>query len=109
MESVGEVPKPVEFDYSPIEPWLRDTRWLVRHAAIHAFNNAHGTAAEEYVLTHLARATDAHDQIYCHAVLNRIGSSRAIPLIERGLTSRTRDVRMSADMAIREIIKRSQT
>lgn len=109
LQSVGEVPKSVEFDYAVIEPWLRDTRWLVRHAAIEAFKKTHGTAAEEYVLTHLAQTTDATDQTCCHAVLNRIGSSRAIPLIERGLTSRTRDVRLSAKSAILEIVSRSRS
>ncbi len=103
LDSIGEIPKPVDFEYGAIEPWLHDRRWLVRHAAINAFQNAHGEAAERYVLGHLANTDDPFDQTYCHALLNQIGTSRALPVIEPNTKSRKQNVRLSAQLAAQAI------
>lgn len=51
-------------------------------------------------------SSDAYDITYANAALNRIGTARAIPAIEKHLKSRKRDVKMSAKLAIEEISKR---
>jgi hypothetical protein len=45
---------------------------------------------------------------YCHARLNAIGSSKAIPQLEKNLKSRKADVKMSARFAIEAIKARTK-
>lgn len=108
LERVGEIPKPASFDYAAIAPWLSDERWRVRHAAIAAFGNSWGSSAEEHVIRHLAGTNDPYDQVNCQAVLNQIGSLRAIPAIEKNFRSHKRDVRISAQLAIEAIRRRGR-
>jgi len=103
LECVGEIPKAAECDLSRVYGLLQDKRWLVRHAAIRALNNSTSPEAEQRLLHHLAETTDPDDQIYCHAVLNRIGTRRAIGPIELNLKSRKRDVKLSAQSALAAI------
>jgi hypothetical protein len=98
------VPTPAEYaDRIGPEAITADGRWLVRHAAIRALDNTASTEVEDRLLKHLVETRDPFDQTYCHAVLNRIGTSRSIPAIERNFKSGTRDVKMSAESALRAI------
>ncbi len=106
LDSVRGIPKPASMDLSPIYNCLADPRWLVRHTAIQALEGCTSPLAEEHLLGLLSTTTDAFDQVYCHSTLNRIGTARAIPYLERALLSRKRDVRMSAESALAAIQKR---
>jgi HEAT repeat protein len=86
----------------------RDDRWLVRHSAMQALKHTDSPAVEDHVL-HLPGATsDPNDMTYCHARLNAIGSSKAIPQLEKNLKSRKADVKMSARFAIEAIKARTK-
>jgi len=106
LDLLAEIPIGNEVDLSPIFELLTDDRWLVRYSAISALKNTSSQQAEEKLLELLQRTEDAHDMVYCHSTLNRIGSARAIPAIERGLKSRKRDVKLSAEQAIASITQR---
>jgi hypothetical protein len=98
---VGEIPKGPTLDPSAVFPLLEDKRWLVRHAAIRALDHSASPDVEARLVEHLSATTDAYDQTYCHAVLNHVGTRRALPAIEANLKSRKRDAIVSAELAVR--------
>lgn len=106
LDVLADIRKPKSTDLTPVYQLLGDSRWLVRHSAIGALKNSGSPEPEARVLAHLESAEDPSDVIYCHATLNDIGSNRAIPLLERGLKSRKRDVKLSAELAISAIQQR---
>ena len=106
LERVAEIRKPPTFDLSRVYALLEDSRWLVRHAAIQALENSESEDAETHLLRRLAATDDPSDQMYCHAVLNHIGTVRSVALLEANLKSRKRDVKMSAEAALRAIRSR---
>lgn len=106
LERVAEINKPSAFDLSGVYALLEDARWIVRHAAIRALNNSQCEEVEEHLLRHLAATDDPYDKAYCHAVLNHLGTARSIPLLEESLKSRKRDVKLSAEAALRAIRSR---
>jgi HEAT repeat protein len=106
LERVAEISKPSTFDLSSVYALLEDPRWRVRHAAIQALRNSQGEEVETHLLRHLASSDDPYDQTYCHSVLNYLGTVRSIPLLEANLKSRKRDVKMSAEAALRAIRSR---
>jgi HEAT repeat protein len=106
LNVLADIPKPNEVDLSPVFAFLKDKRWLVRHSAIKALENAQSVAAEERLIEHLSDTQDPYDQVYCNATLNSMGSPRAIPAIAANLKSRKRDVRDSARFAINAIQSR---
>jgi HEAT repeat protein len=107
LDVLADIRIPKETDLSPAYQLLGDNRWLVRHSAIGALRNTESPEAEAHVLAHLEVAEDPHDIVYCHATLNRIGTNQAIPFLERGLKSRKRDVKVSAEQAILAIQQRA--
>jgi HEAT repeat protein len=109
LEHIGEIPKAPETDLSTIYALLRDKRWLVRRSAIDALRNTSNPQAEAQILSLLAEVTDPYDITSCHAVLNRIGTSDSLPLLERSLSSSKRDVKLSAKLAIAAINSRSDS
>jgi len=106
LDLVRDIPKPASLDLSPVYGCLGDARWLVRHAAIRALAGSASPTSEERLLGILSTTTDSHDQVYCHSTLSGIGTARAMPYLERGASSRKRDVRMSAESALAAIHKR---
>lgn len=107
LERVAEISKPPAFDLSRVYALLKDPRWRVRHAAIQALGNSQSEEVETHLLEHLASTDDPYDQTYCHAVLNHLGTARSVPLLEVNLKSRKRDVKLSAEAALRAIRSRS--
>jgi HEAT repeat protein len=108
LERVAEISKPSAFDLARVYELLEDSRWRVRHAAIQALGNSQNEEVETRLLQHLAFTDDPYDQTYCHAVLNHLGTERSIPALEVNLKSRKRDVKQSAEAALRAIRSRSR-
>lgn len=106
LELVGDIPKGPLFDLAPVYPLLGDKRWFVRHAAIRALDNSANPEVEAQLLAHLEATSDPYDMIYCQVVLGRIGTVRALPVIERNLSSRKRDVKGTARIAVSAIRER---
>jgi HEAT repeat protein len=79
---------------------------LIRQKAIQAFANSEDQVAETTLIDFLDTSEDTHEIVYSNATLNRIGTPKAIPHLEKHLKSRKRDVKLSAQFAIDEIKKR---
>jgi hypothetical protein len=103
LDSLSGVRKPRNIDLSPVFQLLRDNRWLVRQSAIQALANTDSLEAEIQILCLLEATSDPYDITYCQSTLNKIGTAKAIPYLEKNLGSRKRDVRMSAQLAIEAI------
>lgn len=108
LDRLAEIPKPAHIDLEPLFALLKDKRWLVRHAAIRSLSNVSSSEPEERLLALLGSTTDPDDLIYCHATLNRIGTSKSLAALRTNLTSRKRDVRISAAAAIEAIEARAE-
>lgn len=108
LDSIAKVPMLPGASLEPIFHLLADKRWLVRHSAIGALVNSYGDVVEDQLLAHLALTDDPFDKIYCHATLNKTGTTRSIPLLTEGLKSRKRDVKASARAAIDAIQARNK-
>lgn len=109
LEELADLQKPATLDLSPIYSFLNDTRWLVRHAAIQSLAYSEDPEFEDHLLQHLASTGDPADQAYCHSVLNRSGTAKSIPALTANLSSRKRDVKLSAELALRAIRSRQAT
>jgi HEAT repeat protein len=79
---------------------------LVRHSAIQSLRLTDTPEAEDKLIDLLVTTTDTHDMIYCHATLNEIGSTKSLLYLEKNLSSRKRDVKLSAKSAIEAIKSR---
>lgn len=108
LDRIAELPKSEGTNLQPILDHLEDPRWLVRHAAIQALKLTVSPNAELALVDLLERSTDPYDIAYANATLNQIGSLLSIPAIERHLSSRKRDVKLSAQLAIQAIRKRQE-
>jgi len=108
LNRLADLSKPIQIDLSPVFALLRDPRWLVRHSAIASLKNSVSPESELRILELLSGSTDSHDVAYCQATLNSIGTAISLPALRSRLSSRSRDVRMSAQLAIEAIEMRTQ-
>ena len=107
LEALQRIPKAAELDLTPVFELLHDERWQVRHSAIQALAHSESPEAEDRLLDLLRATSDPYDITYCQGILNKIGTAKAIPLLEKNLKSRKRDVKGTAQFAI-EAIKRRE-
>ncbi|MFZ6767363.1 HEAT repeat domain-containing protein [Undibacterium sp. Di26W] len=107
LDSFSKIDKPADISLDAIFRLLDEPRWLVRHSAIRSLRNTNSPAAEDYILAHLLKTDSPFDVTYCHSTLNQIGSLRSIPQISKSVGSRKRDVKISAEAAIRSIQMRN--
>jgi len=108
LDALGGVSKPGNVDLKPVFRRLHDDRWLVRHSAIQALKRTDSMEAEDQLLELLNATNDPDDVVYCHATLNEIGSAKSIPHLQKNLSSRKRDVKLSARLAIEAIEARTK-
>lgn len=109
FDRVAEIPKPVGTDFSALTEALNSSDWLIRHSAINALDNSLDSRAEDIAISISDQSDDPLEITYANAVLNKIGSIRAIPFLEKHLKSRKREVKDSAKLAISAISKRNET
>jgi len=103
LEALAKIEKPADFPLEAVFACLLDDRWLVRHAAIRALCKTQSASVEERLLQHLSSTSEPYDMIYCHVTLGEVGGARSLPALQAGLASRKRDVKASAEAAIRAI------
>jgi HEAT repeats len=108
LDRIAELPKSEGTDLQPILDCLEDSRWLVRLSAIQALKLAVSPNAELILVNLLERTTDPYEITFANATLNQIGSLQSIPALERHLSSRKRDVKDSAQLAIQTIRERHE-
>lgn len=103
LNMISELSLSDDDDLSLIFNLLNDKRWLVRHAAIRALKASCSRHAEQQLIMLLEKTDDADDKVYCHSTLGSIGSERSLPALQANTTSRKRDVKISAVVAIEKI------
>ncbi len=107
LNRIGNIKKPIGTDLQPLIHVTKNDKWLIRHSAIQSLNNSSDSVAETTLIEILESTNDPYNLIYSNATLNRIGTLRAIPHLEKHLKSRKRDVKNSAKFAIEEIMRRN--
>jgi HEAT repeat protein len=108
LDALRGVAKPQNLDLKPVFHFLHDHRWSVRHSAIRALSRTESSEAEDRLIELLNETIDEYDMVYCHATLNEIGTPKAIPHLQKNLSSRKRDVKHSAQSAIEAIEMRAK-
>jgi HEAT repeat protein len=106
LEALAKIEKPDGLPLDAIFSCLSDDRWSVRHAAICALRKTNSAEVEERLLQHLSSTTEPYDMIYCHVTLGCVGGAKSLPALQAGLASRKRDVKASAEAAVRAINSR---
>ena len=108
LDRIAAIKKPTGTDLQPLIQATKSDKWLIRHSAIQSLKNASDSIAETTLIEILTDSDDPYNLTYANATLNKIGTLRAIPFLEKHLKSRKRDVKDSAKYAIEEIKKRHE-
>lgn len=108
LDRISELNKPSGTDIKAIINATKHNKWLIRHSAIQALKNSNDELAELTLIDILEQSEDPYDLTYANSTLIRVGTLKAIPHIEKHLTSKKRDVRITAKYAIEEIKKRNE-
>lgn len=108
LDRIANIKKPIGTDLQPLIQSIKNDKWLIRHTAIRSLNYSFDSVAETALIEILDSSNDPYNLTYANATLNKIGTIRAIPHLEKHLKSRKRDVKDSAKYAIEEIIKRNE-
>lgn len=107
LDRIADIEKPVGTELQPLFNAIKSDKWLVRYSAIQSLNNSSDPLSETTLIEIIDNSDDPYNLIYSNATLNKIGTLRAIPHLEKHLKSRKRDVQNSARFAIEEIMKRN--
>jgi hypothetical protein len=108
LEGIKEVRKLADVDISPIIELTKNKRWLVRRTAIESLDKTENELAENVLIDILNTNNNPGDIVSANVTLNSIGTEKSIASIEKNLKSRKRDVKVSAEEAIKEIRKRGK-
>lgn len=108
LDRIADIKKPLGTDLQPLIILTKNDKWLIRHSAIQSLNNSTDPLAETALIEIIDSSDDQYNLTYSNATLNRVGTLRAIPYLEKHLKSRKRDVKDSAKFAIEEIMKRNE-
>ncbi len=108
LDRIGNIKKPAGTDLQPLLAATKNNKWLIRHSAIQSLNNSSDPVAETTLIDILNSSDDRYNLLYSNTTLNKIGTLRAIPHLEKHLKSRKTDVKESARFAIEEILKRNE-
>lgn len=107
LDRIGAIQKPIGTDLQPLIQAIKSDKWLIRYSAIQSLNNAIDSIAETALIEILNTSDDPYNLTYTNSTLNKIGTQRSLPYLEKHLKSKKRDVRDSAKFAIEEIKKRN--
>jgi HEAT repeat protein len=106
LDQIAKITKPTGTDLQPLIRLLKSDVWLIRQSAIQSLENSCDEIAETALLELTENTQDSFDLILSSAILNKIGTTRAIPYLEKHINSRKKDLKESARYAIEEILKR---
>ena len=108
LDKIANLKKPFKTNLEPLIQATKTEKWLIRHSAIQSLNYSEDPIAETTLIEILENSDDTYNLTYSNATLNKIGTTRSIPYLQKHLKSRKRDVKDSAKCAIDEIMKRSE-
>ncbi len=108
LDRIAKLKKPKGIDLKPLIEATRNSKWQIRHSAIDSLQNSEDEVAEDTLIDILSTSEDFYDITYANATLSYIGTEKALPYLEKNLSSRKRDVKDSAKFAIESINKRTK-
>lgn len=111
LERMADIEIPSDICIEPLVYHSRNEKWLIRHSAICALGSSRtemSKAALAFYLNQEDEKAYKQEIIYANASLGRIGELSDIPLLEKHILSRSRDIKISAQFAIDRIRKREQ-
>ena len=106
MESASDLDPGIIIELSKHE------KWLIRHSAINALGSFPKEKSKEALYFYLMQEDEKayrNEIIYANASLGKIGNETDIPVLERHIRSRSRDIKESAKFAIGSIRERIGT
>ena len=104
MESASDLDPGIIIELSKHE------KWLIRHSAINALGSFPKEESKEALYFYLMQEDEKayrNEIIYANASLGKIGNEADIPVLERHIRSRSRDIKESARFAIGSIRDRT--
>jgi hypothetical protein len=108
LEKIAAIPKDSSVNMDAVIRLTDDKRERVRGSAIAALNKAADPVVEDKLIEICGSERNYSDMARSNGCLNEIGTSRAIPVLETHLKSRSRTVKRSAECAIDAIRKRQK-
>ncbi|MDD5318635.1 MAG: HEAT repeat domain-containing protein [Candidatus Pacebacteria bacterium] len=109
LDLINWTDKPKEVDLDNIIKLIGHKNAIVSSSAIRALRNSNNEKVEDLLIHLLNTSEDPYVLTCVNATLNNMGTPKAIPYIEKNLKSRKVDLKISAEMAIEQIQKRSGT
>ena len=106
LDGIAELNKSDETDLTNIIKATENEKWQIRHSAIRALKNTNNLNAENQILKIMQNTEDKFNIIYSISSMYNIGTKKSIPILEKYLASRTRDIKSGAENAINEIRNR---
>ena len=104
MESASDLDPGIIIELSKHE------KWLIRHSAIQALGSFPKEESKKALYFYLMQEDEKayrNEIIYANASLGKIGNEADIPVLERHIRSRSRDIKESAKFAIGSIRERT--
>lgn len=111
LDRLADIEIPSDISIEPLIYHSRNEKWLIRHSAILALGSSKTQKSKEALAYYLNLDDEKafkQEIIYASASLGRIGELSDIPLLEKYMLSRSRDVKISAQFAIDRIRERKQ-
>ena len=111
LDLLRDLPIPPDLDISPMIRCAQHEKWLVRYSAIRALGACPSEESRAVLRGFLAQEdekTYRQEIIYANAALGLIGTAADIPLMEKHLHTRIRDMKLSAQIAIARIQGRTE-
>ena len=106
LEAIANAHKPACLALVVVQRIIESSKGAMRRNAIRALGGSTNRASEEYVISLLQSSSDYDDIIECQAVLAKSGSTDALPALRESLRSKSKNVRISAEVAIERISRR---
>lgn len=100
---------PSDTDIRNIIDCTTNDKWLIRYSAINALGACNTNESRETLASFVCQTDEKkyrNEIIYANASLGRIGTVEDIPLLEQHIASRIRDIKSSAEFAIKQIQER---
>ena len=106
---LSELKIPTDIDITPIVFLSRSDNWLVRQEAIKALGSSDRKESKEalaYYLNQVKERKYRYEIYYAISAIAENGEVEDIPLLEKYLNSRDKDIRITSELVIAEIQRR---
>lgn len=103
---IADLKKPLSMDITPILAAVQRKETQIRHSAMQALRCAVDPAAEACLIDILNTSADTYDILYAGSTLAHIGTTKALPALEKFRSSRKKDIKQVVTSAMDAIAQR---